>query len=428
MENIKISTLELENVKRIKALSLEPAADGLTIIGGNNAQGKTSVLDAICWALGGDRNKPSNAHRDGSVLDPHIKITMSNGIVVERSGKNGSLKVIDPTGKRAGQQLLNTFCEELALNLPKFLQSNSREKANTLLQIIGVEEKLAQLDLDIKSLYNRRHVLGQQADIAEKSAKGLPYYADAPSEPVSISELILRQQSILAVNGENQRKRQRVEQIRREHTLAVAERDCILMRVAAIEQDLAEAEKSAEDLRDESTEQIEADIANIEQINVKVRANMDRQRADQDAERLRNEYDSLTGALEQKRSERQQLLDGADLPLPGLSVDEGELTYLGKKWDCMSSSEQLRVGTAIVKALNPSCGFVLLDKLEQMDLNTLRDFGLWLNEQGLQAIATRVSTGDECSIIIEDGEAVKAGLSPIADPAPAYRSWKEGAF
>ena len=428
MSNIKISTLELENVKRIKALTLTPAADGLTIIGGNNSQGKTSVLDAICWALGGDRNKPSNPHRDGSVLDPHIKITMSNGLVVERSGKNGTLKVIDPTGKKAGQALLNTFCEELALNLPKFLNAGSREKADTLLQIIGVGDKLAQLELSIKSLYNQRHVLGQQADIAEKTAKGLPYYADAPSEPVSITELILRQQKILAVNGENQRKRQRVEQIRKEHSIAVAERDRILMRVAAIEQDLAEAEKSAEDLHDESTAQIEADIANIEQINVKVRANMDRQRADQEAERLRSEYDSLTVALEKKRTERQQLLDGADLPLPGLSVEDGELTYMGKKWDCMSSSDQLRVGTAIVKALNPACGFVLLDKLEQMDLNTLRDFGAWLGEQGLQAIATRVSTGDECSIIIEDGEAVKAGLPPIAEPAPAYRSWKEGAF
>ena len=52
---VKINSLELENVKRIKAVQLEPAANGLTIIGGKNGQGKTSVLDAIAWALGGDR-------------------------------------------------------------------------------------------------------------------------------------------------------------------------------------------------------------------------------------------------------------------------------------------------------------------------------------------------------------------------------------
>ena len=46
---------------------------------------------------------------------------------------------------------------------------------------------------------------------------------------------------------------------------------------------------------------------------------------------------------------------------------------------------------------------MLLDKLEQMDLDSLEEFGAWLEAEGLQAIATRVSTGEECSIIIEDG-------------------------
>ena len=96
-------------------------------------------------------------------------------------------------------------------------------------------------------------------------------------------------------------------------------------------------------------------------------------------------------------------MNSTELPLEGLSVEEGELTYNGFKWDNMSGAEQLKVSTAIVRKLNPNCGFVLLDKLEQMDVDTLREFGEWLESEGLQAIATRVSVGDECSIIIEDG-------------------------
>lgn len=38
---IKINKLEIENVKRVKAVKLEPAENGLTIIGGKNNQGKT---------------------------------------------------------------------------------------------------------------------------------------------------------------------------------------------------------------------------------------------------------------------------------------------------------------------------------------------------------------------------------------------------
>ena len=92
--------------------------------------------------------------------------------------------------------------------------------------------------------------------------------------------------------------------------------------------------------------------------------------------------------------------------------------------DCLSGSEQLRVSTAIVRKLNPECGFVLLDKLEQMDVNTLNEFGAWLEQEGLQAIATRVSTGEECQIIIEDGYSVineSAAAKKQEEPA-----WKSG--
>ena len=81
----------------------------------------------------------------------------------------------------------------------------------------------------------------------------------------------------------------------------------------------------------------------------------------------------------------------------------------------MSGADQLIVAASIVRKLNPSCGFVLLDKLEQLDMQTLDSFGKWLEAEGLQAIATRVSTGDECSIIIEDG-------------MNKTREWKAGEF
>lgn len=118
---MKINKLEIENVKRVKAVRLEPAADGLTIIGGNNRQGKTSVLDAIAWALGGDRFRPSQPQREGSVVPPNLHIVMNNGLIVERKGKNSALKVIDPSGNKGGQQLLNEFVEQLALDLPQFM-------------------------------------------------------------------------------------------------------------------------------------------------------------------------------------------------------------------------------------------------------------------------------------------------------------------
>ena len=161
---VKINQLELENVKRIKAVKVEPTPNGLTIIGGRNGQGKTSVLDAIAWALGGDTFKPSRPQNDKSVVPPHLKVELSNGIVVERKGKNSALKVTDTTGKKAGQALLDSFIEKLALNVPKFMASSDKEKANILLQIIGVGPQLMELERRDKESYLDRLMAGRIAD------------------------------------------------------------------------------------------------------------------------------------------------------------------------------------------------------------------------------------------------------------------------
>lgn len=408
--SIKINSLELENVKRIKAVKLEPSQNGLTVIGGKNGQGKTSVLDAIAWALGGNKFRPSEPAREGSVIPPSLKIVMSNGLVVERKGKNSDLKVIDPEGRKSGQQLLDEFISALALDLPKFMNASSKEKADTLLRIIGVGDKLYELERSETELYNRRHAIGQIADQKAKFAKEMPSYPDAPSTPVSASELIKKQQDILARNGENQRKRKHLAEIEEHANALSAEIDKLQKELTATLADLETARKSALFLNDESTAEIEKSIAEIEQINIKVRANLDREKAEEDAKAYTAEYDTLTAQIEDVRKNKYDLLHSAELPLEGLSVEDGELTYKGYKWDNMSGSEQLKVSTAIVRKLNPECGFVLLDKLEQMDADSLNEFGAWLESEGLQAIATRVSTGGECSVIIEDGY-VKEGTA-----------------
>lgn len=421
---MKISRLEIENTKRIKAVALEPAPNGLTVIGGRNNQGKTSILDSIAWALGGDKYRPSSARRDGSVVPPFLHVEMDNGLVVERKGENSSLKVIDPAGRKGGQQLLNEFVEQLALDLPRFMELNSKDKANVLLKTIGVEDQLRKLDLDESTTFNRRRELGRIALQKQKYADELPLYPDVPKEPISASELILRQQEILAKNGENQR-------LRNEYANMVRRHDELLEKLRAMQAEfddltakIAIAKRSTDELIDESTDEIRESLLNIEKINTKVRANGERERAEIEAEQYKKDYDALTAEIENLRATRTKLLDNADLPLPGLSVADGELTYNGVKWDCMSGSDQLKTATAIVRRLNPKCGFVLLDKLEQMDIDTLKEFGQWLESEGLQAIATRVSTGDECSIIIEDGTAVTS-----ADTAPdAKPTWKAGEF
>ena len=437
--SVTITALEAENVKRIKAVAFAPSPTWLTLVGGNNNQGKTSVLDALAWALGGDRFRPDAAQRDGAIAPAHLKVTLSNGVVVERKGKNASLTVTDPTGRRSGQQLLNAFVEPLALDLPRFMDASDKEKSDILLRIIGIGAELHTRDLEIKGLYDKRTFTGQLAAQKKHFAEEMISYPEAPDEPVSASELIRQQQDILARNGENQRLRAQYAELEQQVQQCVDELKRTRERIATLQQLADEldakhtklfnqretARKTVSQLQDESTAELEASIRDIEETNRKVRANLEKSRAEDEAAQYASEYDRLTESIQQKRADRMALLNGADLPLPGLSVEDGVLTYKGKHWRDMSGSDQLRVAAAIVRRLNPDCGFVLLDKLEQMDMTTLQEFSAWLEAEGLQAIATRVSTGSECQIIIEDGM-VKDAVPPEEKPQP--RSWTKGAF
>ena len=434
MSTVKITALEAENVKRIKAVQLAPAANGLTIIGGNNRQGKTSVLDAIAWALGGDKFKPTQPAREGSEIPPHLRITLSNGLIVERSGKNSALKVIDPNGRKGGQQLLNEFVEQFALDLPAFMAMTDKKKADVLLRIIGIGEQLYQMEMNEQQLYNRRTEIGRIADQKKKFAQEMPLYTDVPKEPVSAADLIAEQQEILARNGQRQQWQHEMEGIDIAIRNTESEMRHLQQQLAVLQSQLdrlneqAEiAHKTPEELALESTEELETQLRAVETLNAKVRANCDREKAELDADDFQKQYDALSEELEAARAARHKLLDGAQMPLDGLTVENGALIYNGQAWDNMSGADQMIVAASIVRKLNPNCGFVLLDKLEQMDMQTLADFGAWLEKEGLQAIATRVSTGDECSIIIEDGYSHGNDTAPAAVPAEP-KTWKAGEF
>lgn len=434
-EPVKIASLELENVKRVRAVALQPAKDGLTVIGGGNAQGKTSVIDAIAWALGGNRRKPKRAAREGSATPPHLRVELSNGILVERKGEAGALRVTDPRGKRSGQALLDSFVGALALDLPKFMEMSDREKADQLMSLVGVGDELRKIDKEAKYLYNERTAVGRSERAARQSAEEMPLYADVPDEPVSASQLIREQQEILARNGENERKRSRVAEIGRdldaarevqsaiEEKIRIAELELAKakQRVLDLSEDWMAANKTAQELRDESTAEVEAKLAEIDDLNEKVRANQRRADTEAAADAFKDERLRLTEKIERLRAQRTALLAGVDMPLEGLTVDEqGALVYRGSTWDDMSAAEQLRVATAVVRALKPECGFVLVDKLEQFDAGQLAAFGEWAEAEGLQIIGTRVASDDTCTVIIEDGKIAGNGLGAASKNAPSW--------
>lgn len=407
-ETIKIASLELENVKRVRAVSLEPAENGLTVIGGRNGQGKTSVLDGIAYALGGEKFRPSALQNAEGMNPARMEVVLSNGLKVVRSGKNAALKVIDPSGAKSGQKLLDSFIDEFALNLPKFMQMDDRGKGKILLHTLGIEDKLEALDREEQKAYDERKLQNLDADRKAKYAAELPEFPDVPEEPLSAADMSAQLTAALAENAKHQALRNERANLQ-EKAKQAAE------RVDYLRRQLDDAEKAKADVEEElklASEPIPEDIdvtamqkelEEIDAINAKVRTNLDKAKALDVAREAKELAAILDGKVEEVRARRKALLDSVKMPLPGLSVEQGLLVYKGQRWDCMSTMEQYTVAIAICRQLRPLCGFVLLDRLESFDAEQLKALHDRLVTYGMQGIATRVSTGDECSIIIEDG-------------------------
>lgn len=427
---VSIASLELENVKRVRAVELQPNEKGLTVLGGRNGQGKTSVLDAIAYALGGERMRPDRVTRDGSATPAKMRVELSNGIVCERKGKNSSLTVTDTTGMKGGQRLLDEFIGEFALNLPKFLNMSDREKADYLLKTLGIADQLADADRKVAEANAERTEIGRRAKAARKMAEDSPFHGGVPSETLDVSALLDEQMSAHEVNQAIEFKRREVEAKRAESERMAAEVERLARELADATERMAIASSRSETVTGE-LEGLEADLANMEPadeqaaaeavreaeaVNEMVRQNTARAEMLADADRLDGEYRAAGARVAKAKEELLSLLDGADLPLDGLAVEEGVLRFNGSAWGDMSGSEQLRVATAIVRKLKPECGFVLVDKLEQFDPQQLAEFGEWASGQGLQVIGTRVAVDDTCTVVIEDGRVV-GGDKPDATDA-----------
>ena len=425
----KITGLKLENVKRIKLVEIQPAENGLTIIGGNNGEGKTSVLDGIAYALGGESFRPSAlTNGDGNA---YIRVDIGD-YTVERKGKNAELRITDRNGMKGGQKMLNEIVGKFALDLSKFMNANDQEKTKLLLKMFPeLETMLDEYKRESEQLRGKRTEINRDIVRMQAQYDMMPCHSDVPEAEIQVSDLIEQ------LNAESQKEKDLEEKRRNAEAIsgnlkAMEEQynsmtdtlESLRSQIKTLEANIQanvtsakqmleqkrilaeEIENAPASRRAEITEQINHASA----INDKILQNRNRKSALANLEALRKESETLTSNIDEIESRRKATLQKSDLPLPELSItDEGELLYHNQKWDCMSGAERLKVATAICMEAKPECGFVLIDGLEAMDGKTLDEFSRFLAEKNMQGIGTIVGENERATIILEDGRVKDAG-------------------
>jgi len=270
---IKIETLRIRNFKRIKVAELEFKPEGVTILGGENCQGKSTFLDAICALLGGKKYLPTNPHNiDANGATAVARIELSNGIEVELSGDKSTLK-IKVDGKKGNQGTLKEFLNEFALDINKFMRATETDKGKMLIEHLGIGEQLAFLDTKIQNNVEERTVVGRDRDRKIQLAEACQTFENVPEVRVDVTTLMAELRRLEAENNEHQDRLDEMERIRNKASEKRAEIQKLEAEIAQLKHDHDEIEAVTKTFTAHDTASIESQINNASSINEKIDAN-----------------------------------------------------------------------------------------------------------------------------------------------------------
>jgi len=411
--------LRIENIKRIKLVELSP--DGKTIlITGANGQGKTSFVDAIWWALEGKNalRKTSEPIREGQ--DKASAMIEFQDFIVERkftmkgtylyvSLKNGST-ITKP------QEFLNHFLGTVSIDPTEILLMKPKEQRDLLLELLGLKQKVIQLDTDAEEVYNIRHAKGQERDSAVGALENMEAPKEnLPAEEKSIIELNNKINAIVKSNLELQNKQLQLINA----TEALVE---VNDKVKYLEEELVKA-KRLSDIRQQSKTQlqtelkdkipldpapIEKEITLVEALNTQIREAKKYHEFAGKVNGLNTEYSDLTKKLDSINKTKLEILQNAKLPLEGLGIDDRGLVFgpTRRTMENLSDSEQLKIAMAIAVAEKPTVRLLRIQHGESLDDDSLNYVFDLAKKNGYQPIIEKVDTSGKLGIVLENGEVV----------------------
>lgn len=414
---LKIVDLRIQNIKRVRAVHITPnGADSTVILGGKNGAGKTSVLDAIQMALGGQRAIPSDPVRHGAKRGSIVADL--GDLVVERviaSNGSSTLTVRDADGnrQRSPQALLDELCSRIAFDPLAFMSMDPGKQNEQLRQLLGLD--FSALDAEHERSYSRRTDLTRDGKAARATAEGIVVPPATPEKAVVVTDLLAQ---LTAANEAAARAR--------EHTRFVAtlraDVEGLTSELATLEARLMQKRMQLKQLEREAppaapdTDAIAKQIASAEATNRHVHMRSQRDALEGKANALDAEAAKLTARINEIAAEKATAIAACPFPVPGLALGDDGPTLDGVPLVQASAAQKLRVSVALGLAMNPRLKVLLVRDASLLDENSLALVAQMAADADAQVWLERVGDGDPTAVVIADGQ-VSGDVSPANDAA-----------
>jgi hypothetical protein len=417
----KIIRLVGENFKRIRAIEITPTGNVVQIRGANGA-GKSSVLDAIAAAVGGERLCPEIPIKRGedkasvTVETEDLTITRrwtSKGSYLEVAAKDGSIF-------RSPQRVLDALTGSLSFDPLSFTRFEPAKQLKLASELVGVD--LADLDADRRTAYDERTVVNREAERLAAQVPA-PVVGEVPDEEESLEALLAELEAAENQKRVNEAKRTELALLREEHKATTA-------KIAELKADLATEEghltalatqgktsaAGLAGLKDPDIAAARARALAVQETNGRVRQKKDRLERQAQAALKKAEALALTTRLAEIEEARAKRIAAAKFPVEGLGLGDAGLTLNGLPFEQASSAEKLRVSLAMGLALNPKLKIILIRDGSLLDEKSLALVTEMAAAADAQVWLEMVSTdGGPVGILIEDGM-VAGAAAPSASP------------
>jgi hypothetical protein len=414
---MQIVSLQADNFKRLRAVQITPRGD-MVLVTGRNAQGKSSVLDAIFAALAGANACPADPVRHGQT-SATIKLDLGEVIVTRKFTAAGSstLTLTNADGSKISspQQMLNAMLGAIAFDPLAFSKMRARDQFDQLKDVARVEldlEKLAQLS---QADYDRRTELNREAKAARAQLEGLVLPAGEVEPPRDVAQLVQHVQEASQARMTAQRERDERQRIQNEVDAKKAEIEVLRQKAVAIQTEMralqlqiqaAPATPEPTDY-DAAIETINEQISTAQTHNETVQQGRQALAKKAELETLavtkETAAQGLTEAMAARQTAKEQALAAAKFPVPGLSLGDGQVLFNGVPLAQASSAEQLRISTALAMAANPKVKVVLIREGSLLDEDGLRLVAEMATSKGYQCWVESVTNRKDVGIVIEDG-------------------------
>lgn len=410
MDSTKVIGLEAENFKRLRVVHLD-VRDGVTVVAGQNAQGKSSVLDALAAALGGRKQIPAEPIRKGA-KKAHVVVETSTVKITRTFTPSGStLKVEakDGTPLKSPQQVLDAMIGDLTFDPLEFARMKPADQVAALKKATGLD--FEDLDAERVKVETMRRDIGRDRDRLAAVVKSMSVL-EPDAKPVDTSEVLAQLQVARNKVQENEAGRKalaevgrRVDDFLKRRAALLAEMEDLDLKITNGRQWMLSEGVKIQALIDPDVRGLEQKLADAGTINQRAAQAEQARKAKAELADAEKAYAGHTRRLEDIAEDKESRIRAAKLPVKGLSFTDEALTLNGVPFAQASTSEQIRAAVAIAMAQQPALKILMVREGSLLDDAAMRDLTAIAAEHGAQVLVERVGkSADGMGVVIEDGE------------------------